>query len=483
MNLGRSFDSPAGSPGLAPRIQACSESTIGAWAAAMGLREEETCLLAAAVMRGSAGSRFPDGSLLGDVMLPKADLIFVTPGGFAPPALDALLGPIRQIDRQLRERFGLFRVDTLQSAIHGAVGKGEDESKVPFRATTDALNNHQHVLEPHPTDRNPRDPYDKDMIPEAATSRYRTVMRPTLLLENPLPGKLEELVAECHESEAFAPGIRLERLSARPAGEIDTLEHLMDGGLVNLPDRLGRLSVVTGESGLLHAIFLADAVSFPAAALSLPGVLKRCIVLGGEVPGIPDTLDEEMIHVFANRFRRAVQSLLNARRRGHLPDHFAPPDWELAFRRHELEFRYECLAAPHPCPAAARLPALLAWACSHLVRIDGSGMIDLVMGYSRRLLERQREWLGMLERGSRLLQWEALARQLCDKISRKQPIKRRDLIRSFDIQRTERYLPVLSVLIDAGVLAEHPDKVYCIGSRHFDQAWPELLRSTAPIPL
>ena len=52
----------------------------------------------------------------------------------------------------------------------------------------------------------------------------------------------------------------------------------------------------------------------------------------------------------------------------------------------------------------------------------------------------------------------------------RQPVRRRDLIRTFNIQKVDRYRPVLDLLVEVEVLVEEPGHIFRIGPTPFETA-------------
>jgi hypothetical protein len=75
-----------------------------------------------------------------------------------------------------------------------------------------------------------------------------------------------------------------------------------------------------------------------------------------------------------------------------------------------------------------------------------------------------------------------LAEQVVMKIRVKQPVRWRELLRSFDIQRVDRYRPVINVLIQTGVIAEGPNSVYRLGNRRLDEVQEKLRSEVLRLP-
>lgn len=80
------------------------------------------------------------------------------------------------------------------------------------------------------------------------------------------------------------------------------------------------------------------------------------------------------------------------------------------------------------------------------------------------LLDDHVRLLGAARKRAELVRRLELAEKLVVRITAKQPVRRRDLIRTFDNQKLERYRPVIDFLVQEGVLVEEPRNVLRLGA-------------------
>jgi hypothetical protein len=91
------------------------------------------------------------------------------------------------------------------------------------------------------------------------------------------------------------------------------------------------------------------------------------------------------------------------------------------------------------------------------------------------LLDDHVRLLGAAQHRANLVRQLDLAEKLVGRISANQPVRQRDLVRTFDNQKVELYRPVLDLLVKEGVLVEQPRNVFRLGACKLESVRPRWL--------
>ena len=448
---------------------------IAAWAGHARVSEEAAMAQMAAILSAIAGQHATHMTPAGEKRLPSLNLVLVTHKGDCPRALEVLMDPVVQLDRQLKERFARFTPGGLHDANRAKSIAGTGQVPNTGNATRSEVQ-HREILAMRDADSmGAPSLLDKDLAPDPDSRRLQAAIRPSILLESPRLDRLAEAVAGCHNSTALAKGMRLDALCTCLPSELEELVQFLDGCHLELPRYLSGDSVVRAEFTKLQAIFHADPVVVSRFHSKLSPLLNRCLLVDATPPGEFPEVDFDTLSAFLRLHARNVHRLLECRRRGVPPD---GRDWSApglaAFARREAAFTDTCDASDAPCGALRHLPELMVWTLSQMDRnrIEDEALVDMAMNACSNLLRRHEELhLLFASQGIRQQEYE-LAAQLVAKIQGKHPVKFRDLVRSFDIQRSDRYRPLLTQLVEANVLTEEPANVYGPGERCLEDIRP-----------
>ena len=437
---------------------------LSSWSSHVGSSEHAAAIQMAAMLAGVAG---PIVELdHGEVPRPMSPLVpvLVTKGGRRPRSLEALRSLPLDMDVRLRKRFAGFSAEDFHCAarrLRGAQSQFVEDTEASYHAKVEALLKESGEM-------GGPDPYHSDWEPDVYERRLSTVLRPGFILENPAIPKLPSLVAGCHDSTALLPGFPLANLLRGGAVAFGEFFELVDGRDVDLPPRVTGSSLTKSERGEIRCILTAAPAEIADAMQAFPGFANRVILVDASRPAAPGAWDEGKVALFHHLYNRMLQSAADKRRRGHCLE-FHP--WSPAGRRLRLDnqaaYLNACDAAGVSCAGLEDLPAILRCAFD-LFQWRASPADEEVAGLIHRiclaLLDDHVRLLGAAEHRAKVTCQLDLAEKLVVRISSKQPVRQRDLVRTFDNQKVELYRPVLDLLVKERVLVEEPRNVFRLGA-------------------
>ena len=438
---------------------------LSSWSAHTGSTKHAAAIQMAAMLAGVAGPIVElDHGEIPRPMSPSVPVL-VTKGGRRPRSLEALRLVPMAVDEQLRKRFSGFSAEEFHHGVgelRGARGLFMEETEQNRQAQIRALLAESGAM-------GGPDPYESDLEPDVYDRRLRTVLRPGFVLENPSCIELRKVVAACHDSTALLPGFPLAHLLRGGGRAFEEFFGMVEGRDLELPVRLTGNSLTTSERGEIRCILTADSGEIADAMEAFPGFASRVILVDASRPTGPGTWDEGKVAVFHHTYDRVVQLVADKRRRGHCLEF---PLWSPEGRRVRLDnqaaFLDACDAAKVPCTGLEDLPAVLRWAFDTIKRKAVSPDEEVAAIIHRlclALLEGHVRLLGAAQHRAELVKRLELAEKLVGRISAKQPVRQRDLVRTFDVQKVSLYRPLIDLLVREGVLVEEPRNVFRLGSQ------------------
>ena len=413
----------------------------------------------------------------GEIPRPMSPLVpvLVTKGGRRPRSLEALRLVPLAMDAQLRKRFSGFSAEEFHYAVgelRGARGKFMEQTEQNRQAQIRELLQESGAM-------GGPDPYEFDLEPDIYDRRLRTVLRPGFVLENPPVAKLRELVAASHDSTALLPGFPLGNLIAGGARAFEEFFALVEGCDLDLPTRVTGNSLTKSERGEIRCILTAGSVEVADAMEAFPGFANRVVLVDASRPSGLVTWDEGKVASFQHVFDRLVQFATDRRRRGHIIE-FEPWSHEGCRVRldNQAAFLEACDAAEVPCAGLEDLPAVLRLTFDLIKRRAAPPDVEVAAIIHRlclALLEDHVRLLSAVQQRAIIIRYLELAEKLVSRISAKQPVRQRDLVRTFDNQKVELYRPVLDLLVREGVLVEEPRNVFRLGTCKLESVRPRWL--------
>ena len=462
-----------------PHVMKADPYGLMSWSAHSGTTEHAAAIQMAAMLSGVAGPVVElDHGEISRPMVPFVPVL-VTKGGRRPRSLEALRTIPLNMEERLRRRFGEWSPEDFHTAViklRGARGRFMEETDANRLAKVCAMLKGSNEMGGH-------DPYHSDWEPDVYDRRLRTVLRPGFILENPTISKLPELVAGCHDSTALLPGFPLAHLLRGGCRAFEEFFGLGEGRDLDLPVRVIGNSLTKSERGEIRCILAADPGEIADALEAFPSFANRVILVDGSRPAVPGEWVERNVASFQHIFTRQVQFVADQRRRGHYID-FRPwsPEGRSARLENQASFLKTCDAASVSCAGLEDLPAVLRWTFD-LIERKGTPPHEEVAAIIHRLclalLDDHVRLLSAAERRENLTRQLELAEKLVGRISAKQPIRQRDLVRTFDNQMTELYRPVLDLLVQEGVLVEEPRNVFRLGACKLESVRPRWLADPA----
>ena len=448
---------------------------LASWSSHAGSAQHAVAIQVASMLVGVAG---PIVELdYGEIPRPMSSLVpvLVTKGGRRPRSLEALRLVPLAVDEQLRKRFSGFSAEDFHNAVgelRGARGRFMEETEQNRQAQVLALLQESGAM-------GGPDPYDSDLEPDIYDRRLRTVLRPGFILENPPCVKLRELVGGCHDSTALLPGFPLGHLLRDGGRALEEFFGLVEGRDLELPVRVSGKSLTKSERGEIRCILTADSGEIAEAMEAFPGFANRVILVDASRPTGPGTWDEYKVAVFHHAYDRIVQVVADKRRRGHCLE---LPLWSPEGRRVRLDYQAAfldaCDGADVPCAGLEDLPAVLRWTFD-MIKRNAAPPDEEVAAIIHRLcialLDDHVRLLGAAQHRANLVRQLDLAEKLVGRISANQPVRQRDLVRTFDNQKVELYRPVLDLLVKEGVLVEQPRNVFRLGACKLESVRPRWL--------
>ena len=436
----------------------CGVELVEHWAAANGLDAPTAVGLMAMVAGGLGGKRATLEGLAGETPLPRCTTIMLEDDGTAAAALDQLLQVPREIQDQLRERFSRFSPEVLKEVLEGAKSKSgfvspeEHENLDRHSEAVFGLNGNDGAVDGN-------DNFESDWMPEPAMRRLDAMFRPSFLVEDPSGERMQAELGLCHGAVGLMYGgksLRLRKLTGRAAVSV---REVMHGTRTPVPKGLTGCMGKVMERAEADVILHADVEDWQDEKFAEE--LNKALLIQAEVREIPEDLDVRAVKSAGRRWGRTMQQIVASRLRG-VPSVASPEGVE--FARRMQAYRQECEELEVGASAVRDLPLRIYWVMEALTR-EGSdaGLIGDVFRYAGQLRSRH---LVLEERvmAERLVSRQILlAGSLRDRIAEHQPIGFRDLVRTFNDQKSAKYEPVLRLMLEAGLILEDDERIYRVG--------------------
>ncbi|MBN8460088.1 MAG: hypothetical protein J0M04_19850 [Verrucomicrobia bacterium] len=448
---------------------------ISSWATLHQIDTDAALVLMASVLAGVAG---------------PASVLNLPLGGSPPPPVHLLIAEGR-LSRALESLLAPVRACNIRSDADAALAAGAPsgpQRNLESTTTTNAklVRKMNAKLAESLGKHLPSNPLSD---PRQAESPPSASCRPSILLEGNTAADLAELLHGCHQHTALMSMKLAPLLESRHRAELlASLADFMDGR--NVPNSRGRKDAANACSypARIHAIFTFDAGSRSRLRTTAPGIVARAMLLESQ-PKKPDINETEVLAAhapaarFLSNYERLVCELIAARRGGHTQfTGITTPGvsgfYSLLSHRNQGKWD-EChldLGAMFRKLPDTLLWSLLTWCDFAGVRsadteLASAKLAHLSTCHVADYHLRKPPTAAVAVGGKDMLY---IATRIVQKISLKQPVSERDLIRSFDCQQTSIYRPVLSKLIDAEVILPTPERKYIIGSRPLLEIAPSL---------
>lgn len=449
---------------------------ISAWSSALDVDPANVLAMAAGILSGmaapSAVLRFP----WGDVEVPKLHLIAPATEGVLPQALAYLLSYPCSVNRTVLGTMAGIHPAELRHALHGSFAS--KPSKPDPDGFTESANicRIQRYLGLGLGDKELRSS-EEDLDLDPRTARIEGIVRPAILLESPALKDIPELLSGCHEFHALTIGLRLEPLltSARRKSEIEGVMRFLRGTEMVLPPSRHPTGIENHRPAGIQAIFQADTDLIRQLFSDIAPLVADSLLLsdGAVAEGI-----ESSGNMFIERWTTAAFRIATSRRDGKFNlGQFASDATALRFQKLNREYLRACDSGAEKVGSSVRnLPLSLAWSLL-MLRVglprweapDDDAIITSVFTAAKTLLQRHCRKLDALGHGVVLDETVRRAQRIVFKVEAKKEVTFTELVRSFDIQKTSLYRPLVDVLVGEDVLARRPDGRLVIGGKSFDE--------------
>lgn len=464
---------------------------LDAWAAVAGTSRANALAMMSAVVAGIVGRNVFINGQAGWRGRPKCDTLVLSSSGRVPEWLDLVVDPVRKIDKRLVDRFrgfdrGMWEKTRLAFGSRRAVLSTEGLEKEQEDRHLSMIRPERHGAEDFLGRRTLAGdcPEPGDLDPGPEIYRFETAVRPGVLIESVDPASLEVSLANRHQARALLNGMTLDRIADLPGHAKCRFLDLLAGVSLPTPEILRGPVEDPTEHALLHAILRGKPGDLVRLIQSDPEFQDRFLILDGEAA--PPAFDEVCVDLcgpMAHRWKRFVDEMLDYRRRGiPLGIAWLNEEEELKFLEREREFRVACRQrAPHGA-ALEDLPQNLFMLAffMEMKELEKNGC-ERLFDIAHEVVEGHAAVFERIEEQRRMAQERELALILLRKIRDKQPVAFRDLVRSFDVQRSDHYRPTLTRLIEQGFVIEDSGRFLKVGPKPADALESEMFGTVARI--
>lgn len=449
---------------------------ISAWASALDVDPANVLAMAAGILSGiaapSAVLRFP----WGEVEVPKLHLIAPATEGVLPQALAFLLKYPCAVNRMILATMAGIHPAELRHALHGTF------ASKPTKPDPDGFTESSNVcrilryLGLGPGDKALRSS-EEDLDSDPRTARIEGIFRPAILLESPALKDIPELLSGCHEFHALAVGLRFEPLlaSARRKSEIEGLMRFFWGTEIVIPPSRHPTGIESHRPAGIQAIFQADTDLLHLLFSDIAPLVADSLLLSDGAA--PDGI-ESGENGFIERWTTSAFRIATSRRDGKYNlGQFSSEAAAHRFQKLNREYLRACDSGAEKVGCSVRnLPLSLVWSLL-MLRVglkswdapDDDSIITSVFSAAKTLLQRHCRKLEDLGLKVALDETVRRAQRIVFKVEAKKEVTFTQLVRSFDIQKTSLYRPLVDVLVGENVLARRPDGRLVIGGKSFDE--------------
>lgn len=439
---------------------------VEAWAEDSGIPMELALVLATSVLTAVAGPAFylnvpiaGSGGATFNLIARQGDYLLGM-------ALGQLTETLVNVQTALRRRSRNVTIDNLFSARHEGYRLRNDED-LQFMANS---------RDPTRAKFKPNDRLDEDLHFNEEGVRMEALLHPDFLLIGSLAKNIESRLSQCHGGLGYFVGNpgSLPRDTARRDKQVDELLRFLQG----VAAKSGHPKFVTPVE--TRELVLSATFMFPEPDLKWL-IENRRDFLGhgllvssgtGQVvtSGSEAETRQATAYNFLRRFSRIAKHCLALRRAGQAQEG-GFTNWvaKAEFEKQQREFLRELGSRPMAdlTTQAARLPAMLAWTISVLCAQSQSDIDDYILAtavpVARKLAEAGLQPYLMADNASLAEERQQLARKMVERLAVIQPCKFRELVRGFDHQSKDIFMPTIDVLISEGIIQQDPKKFLTIG--------------------
>jgi hypothetical protein len=418
----------------------------------------------ATVSNGISGPNATMIELGGPIAVPLVELALVEDDGRVTDLVDRLLYPARKIQNRLLQRFHRMDMKLLREVLAGEKG-GINYRKALKEHERAIFGTGSYPIPRHDIEFSPDgNIYDRDVIDDDLISRLDLVVRPGFLIESPKLTTLRKLVASLHRAAGLLWGGPHFLVDDLKREEIGKFLGQLRGGRVPVPPLLcgGRKE----ESQPCQVSWMLKAGIETTSRPEVQALLRDSLLIQASPTSMKSLPSQSEISSAYHSWQRLVDRAMYARRRGYDWEHgVANEHGRAEFEERNREYRIQCQKSGVRSQTVIQLPRILvcmpiAQNREDLIRMS----VEECFLHAETLCRRHQQLWCKAKSREQVDETIQLAKRLLERIRDRQPLAQRDLVRSFDKQRKELYLPTLDLMQRAHLIVEGPGKVYTTGS-------------------
>lgn len=444
---------------VAPGEQPVGPSDLSHWAAFNGLTDHDALVMIAAVLCG-LGNGLPSLTLGNGNQVVEPLSLVVPTGNHVHAALEEVIGSGLRIQQILVQRSRGLPLARVEAAYHSELAGGSNAELLES-------------LEREPTHAMP--PSAESCLVNDIQSGYRdrvfeNVVRPAMITSGSLPEGLAEQLPDYHGGSMLAaPGhVRLATDPRRRQDRTDELVRFAEG--CEVPS----IELHRKTPGCSDRVRLCGILAMPSADMRWL-LENRRDFYQTFIPWIPlprygnaTEIDLNKVTGFGRGVARAAL-LVIARRRAFQCLHagFEGTADAAGFLLETHSFRRDCaqLGESRPLASPERILPALTWT-SIMLGLAGTAeqsVGSVIRGASRHLAGGAIQFFDQADRDAVASARLRLASKITERLSKKGPVKRRELVRGFTKQSVGLFNPVIHILVTHSVLRENRDGVLELG--------------------
>ncbi len=464
-------------------LTALDKLGIESLASSMGVSPDSVLLVTAAMLTAAAGPDTWLRTTVGNEPLPKLNLLARAECHRLKRLIQHLSSPLSMMNRRLIETSRRHNPEAIQFLVTGTTKKSSESKRADFLDPSSDLMRHRLAL------RGPSENQDDCLLSDLAfdpvVARAESLLHPQFLVINAEGAGLRELVEECHSRHALViePLLGLTRNCSEPAKLIRQIGALMDGIAPGTRSTSNKEVRLVGTNVQARMVLRLRVQEIRVLLDPVFGMGQRFLWLEDSRTANAGSDDPDANARFGSAYQRAIGEVVGLRRAGRQPLFEFASSSDLAHftseqRAYEAEF--DGLGFD-PGASVRGLPMCLAWALGFLRRqlarenrFSDRSLIHAAFASARRLGKIHVVEVRKLTHAKMLEDQLHTAGRIV-KLLVGGPRKLREIVRRFNDQKKERFLPVLEALIEVGVLSVSDDGEYSCGEFEIADVKDELV--------
>lgn len=431
---------------------------------AAGVDESTVLALMATAINGLIGRRNTLGDHAGTLQVPPMGVALVGADGAAPDLVNRLLEPARVYQKQLNARFRETDVRLIEDLLRGREGStSRMEAQQALHTAIYGQGNQADRVEHNLVMEHTGRMIDFDLKAKGLVDRLDLILRPGFLIESPSVSTLKKDLQCLHMGSGLISGGAGFRVDHLKKAAIEMFGRCVSSERQPIPEIL-----TGGRKGLTEQPHVSWILHFALESmemLEIRNLVRDALLMdggvGAERPIPPLQLTKTAFHAWTN----TVGMVLRIRRTGEGYEHCLITDAEVVeFEERYRDYRHECNESGLVSRAIVQLPRLLL--CTPLmIQLQNRSRpsVEHWFHHAEVLRERHQRLLQQVNCRSQADETIRLAERILQRIKLRAPLSLRDLLRSFDKQAAELYVPTLELMLLAGIIEEPAAKTYIPG--------------------